>query len=165
MPRFIGPGCMTKTSFLHRWKRSQVRPKKRVNSRTRRELAALDPLELHAEHVDHVDLADDRVEVVDDPRAELLERLAAAASAGRRGSPRRRASSGAHRFDRATRLLAMSPTIATFSPSTLPEPLADRVEVEQALRRVLVGAVAGVDDAALAPCATAARPRRRPGGG
>ena len=48
---------------------------------------------------------------------------------------------------RATRLWAMSPTRPTVSPATRPEPLADGEDVEQALRRVLVGAVAGVDDA------------------
>src|SRR5258708_993866 len=41
----------------------------------RRELAAFDALELDAEHVDNVDFADDLVEVVDYPGAELLERF------------------------------------------------------------------------------------------
>ena len=51
-------------------------------------------------------------------------------------------------FERATRECSTSPTIATCRPSSWPSRLADRVEVEQRLRRVLVLAVAGVDDRA-----------------
>ncbi len=50
---------------------------------------------------------------------------------------------------RATRLWAMSPTRPTVRPFELAAALADGEDVEQALRRMLVGAVAGVDDAAL----------------
>ena len=48
--------------------------------------------------------------------------------------------------ERATRLWRTSPTIATWSPSSAAERLAHREEVEQRLGRVLVLAVAGVDD-------------------
>ncbi len=50
-------------------------------------------------------------------------------------------------FERSTRLCSRSPTMATFSPSMRCLVLADRERVEQRLRRVLVHAVAGVDDA------------------
>ena len=50
-------------------------------------------------------------------------------------------------FERSTRLCSRSPTIATFSPAMPALVLADREGVEQRLRRVLVHAVAGVDDA------------------
>ena len=50
-------------------------------------------------------------------------------------------------FDRSTRLCSRSPTMATFRPADPPLALADGERVEQRLRRVLVHAVAGVDDA------------------
>ena len=49
-------------------------------------------------------------------------------------------------FERATREWRTSPTIATWSPSIAAELLLDRVEVEERLGRMLVLAVAGVDD-------------------
>ena len=52
-------------------------------------------------------------------------------------------------FDRATRLWAMSPTRPTVSPCDSAAELADGEDVEQRLRRVFVGAVAGIDDAGL----------------
>ena len=52
----------------------------------------------------------------------------------------------ARMFERATRECRTSPTIQIFAPSSDAEPLAQRVDVEQRLRRVLVLAVAGVDD-------------------
>ena len=55
-------------------------------------------------------------------------------------------SSNACRSERATREWRTSPTIATWSPSSRPSSSLERVEVEQRLRRVLVLAVAGVDD-------------------
>ena len=47
---------------------------------------------------------------------------------------------------RATRLCRTSPTIQMFEAVEAAEPLAQRVDVEQRLGRVLVLAVAGVDD-------------------
>ena len=47
---------------------------------------------------------------------------------------------------RATRLCRTSPTIQMFRPSRSPRRSAQRVDVQQRLRRVLVLAVAGVDD-------------------
>src|SRR5271163_3750168 len=38
------------------------------------ELARLDPLELDAKHVDHVNRSDDRIEIIDYLRAKALER-------------------------------------------------------------------------------------------
>ena len=51
-------------------------------------------------------------------------------------------------FERATREWAMSPQIATVSPANPALVAADGQRVEQRLRRVLVRAVAGVDDGA-----------------
>ena len=48
-------------------------------------------------------------------------------------------------FERATREWVTSPTIQMLRPSSVAEPLAQRVDVEQRLGRVLVLAVAGVD--------------------
>ena len=59
-------------------------------------------------------------------------------------------SANAWMFERATREWRTSPTIATCRPSMPAELLADRVEVEQRLRRVLVLAVARVDDVRVA---------------
>ena len=59
----------------------------------------------------------------------------------------------ARMFERATRECMTSPTIQIVRAVERAEPLAQRVDVEQRLRRVLVLAVAGVDDA-----------RRRPAG-
>ena len=53
----------------------------------------------------------------------------------------------AQMFERATRLWRMSPQMTMSSPSSVPLVLADGRAVEQRLRRVLVGAVAGVDHA------------------
>ena len=55
-------------------------------------------------------------------------------------------SASASTSDRATREWRTSPTIATWTPVEPAERLADREQVEQRLRRVLVLAVAGVDD-------------------
>ncbi len=54
-------------------------------------------------------------------------------------------------FERATREWATSPTIQIDAPSIPPRRLAQRVDVEQRLGRVLVLAVAGVDDRGGAP--------------
>ena len=66
-------------------------------------------------------------------------------------------------FERATRECRTSPTIQIDAPSSAPSALAQRVDVEQRLRRVLVLAVAGVDDRGGASSARPAR-RRRPTG-
>ena len=54
-------------------------------------------------------------------------------------------------FERATREWATSPTIQIEAPSIVAEAAAQRVDVEQRLGRVLVLAVAGVDDRGAAP--------------
>ena len=51
-------------------------------------------------------------------------------------------------FERATRECSRSPQIATVRPGDAALAAADRQAVEQGLRRVLVAAVAGVDDGA-----------------
>ena len=63
-------------------------------------------------------------------------------------------------FERSTRLCSRSPTIATFSPSMPLLVLADGEGVEQRLRRMLVHAVAGVDDAPTGRSARAGAARR-----
>ena len=52
-------------------------------------------------------------------------------------------------FERATRECSTSPTMQTLMPSSCPEVVAQREHVEQPLRRMLVRAVAGVDDVRL----------------
>ena len=64
-------------------------------------------------------------------------------------------------FERATRECRTSPTIQMFSAVERAEALAQRVDVEQRLRRVLVLAVAGVDDARASSSRRPARRRRR----
>ena len=54
-------------------------------------------------------------------------------------------------FERATRECRTSPTIQMLQAVERAEPLAQRVDVEQRLGRVLVLAVAGVDDRGRAP--------------
>ena len=49
-------------------------------------------------------------------------------------------------FERATRLCATSPMIATFKSFKPALPLTDRACVQQRLRRMFVGAVAAVDN-------------------
>src|SRR3954451_8285219 len=95
------------------------------------ELAALDALELDAEHVNHIDLADDRVEVVDDAGAQLFE---AARQQGRRADEDyfgaelgQRPEVGAG--DAAVDDVADDRDLESFDPA---EALADRVQVEQA---------------------------------
>ena len=68
-------------------------------------------------------------------------------------------------FERATRECRTSPTIATCTPSMPAELLVDRVEVEQRLGRVLVLAVAGVDDVRVGVARDELRARRSAGGG
>ena len=94
---------------------------------------------------------------------ERLGVVGASACAGRRGAPRPRAAPRSSAFERATRECRMSPQMATIRPSMLPLVAADGERVEQRLRRVLVRAVAGVDDAMLWSCAAtkSARARRR----
>ena len=71
---------------------------------------------------------------------------AASASTGRTPTPRAPIVFSSSTFERSTRLCSRSPTIATFRPARRPLVLADGEGVEQRLRRVLVHAVAGVDD-------------------
>ena len=68
-------------------------------------------------------------------------------------------------FERAdARLCSMSPTMATVKPLEAPCGAGDREGVEQRLRRVLVRAVAGVDDAGLQLAGQQVRHARRAGG-
>ena len=62
-------------------------------------------------------------------------------------------------LERATRECSTSPTIQMLRAVERPEAAAQRVEVEQRLGRVLVLAVAGVDDRRVRPAGDAA-PRR-----
>ena len=66
-------------------------------------------------------------------------------------------------FERATRLCRMSPQIATSEPAELALAAADRQRVEQRLGRVLVAAVAGIDDGAVDLLARGAGPRPNSG--
>ena len=52
-------------------------------------------------------------------------------------------------LERATRLCSTSPQIATIRPSKLPQPAADGQRVQQRLGGMLMGAVAGIDHAAV----------------
>ena len=63
-------------------------------------------------------------------------------------------------FERATRECRTSPTIQMLRAVERAEPLAQRVDVEQRLGRVLVLAVAGVDDRGGGPAGD--ERRRRP---
>ena len=110
-------------------------------------LAGLDALELHTEHVQDVHLADDRVQVVYHLGAQRLE-------AARQ--ERRRADE-----DDLGAQLGQAPQIGAgdaavgdvaddgdLEPCDLLESFTDGVQVQQALRGMLVGAVAGIDDRA-----------------
>ncbi len=119
IPRFIGPGCITNTSFLHRRNRSCVKPKNFVNSRTEGNWLRRDALKLHAQHVHHVHFPDDGIKIIHAPRPRDSKDLGKSV-----GGPTRITSApifdNPHKFDRATRLLAISPTIATFNPAIFP---------------------------------------------
>ena len=172
-PRLIGPGCITIASgFANASVRSRQPERARQLARVgepRR--LALEPLVLDAQH--HHDVG--AVEAVLEPRCTTRTRSRVTSppiSSMPRGisvrgaTSRTRAPSLArHRmFERATRECAMSPTIATSSPSSVALVPADRRGVEQRLRRVLVLAVAGVDHGAARRLARASRPRRRTSG-
>ena len=126
------------------------------------EIRGVHALELDAQHHDDVGRLGDA------PRRGRSRPAPASAdmSTGTQGRrrderrPRRRASSSSHTFDRATRECRMSPTIVTVHAVEVAsadcravQALADRERVEQRLRRMLVRAVAGVDDAGVDPAA------------
>ena len=101
-----------------------------------------------------------RVEVVADARRPGRRRRPARAWAARRASTSAPSVVSSHTFDRATRECRMSPTIvdaqaveSAAARGRAVQPAADREGVEQRLRRVLVRAVAGVDDAGVDPAA------------
>ena len=113
-----------------------------------RKLAGLDPLKLHAKHIDDIDLADDLIQVMHDPGAQLLE-----------GS---RAEGGGPDDDDLGAEFSQPPDIGSRDSAVgdvpddgdgesfnFPEALANGVEIEQTLRRMLVSAVAGIDDCLL----------------
>ncbi len=80
------------------------------------------------------------------PGAMLRQLRAAAATPGRTAPSSAPNFDSRWMFDRATRLCAMSPMIATRRPSSVGAVVQNRQRVEQRLRRMLVRAVAGVDD-------------------
>ena len=117
----------------------------RVLADRRKEVLRL-ALRLDAQQVQHVVLADGRVEVVVDRHAELGESRrdergrAADADLGPHGPEREEVAPG----DPAVRDVAHEEDLQPREPSARRP---DRVEVEEGLRRVLVRAVPGVDDA------------------
>ncbi len=146
-PRLIGPGASRSKSGFAFARRTLSMPKRRAYSWMDGKEAAALAFELNTQHVDHVAARQNGVEVVRDFHAQLADR---------RRHQRRRA---AHddlgpsfkrpwMLLRATRLWAMSPTRPTVKPFQSLFNAANGEDVEQALRRMLVGAVAGVDDAA-----------------
>ena len=110
---------------------------------------ALHALVLQAQHHDHVDALQAFAQVVEDAHARrpsARRRSAAGSSGRRRGSPARPAWSARGSGERATRECSTSPTMATVSCGEVALVVADGVHVEQALRRVGMAAVAGIDD-------------------
>ena len=120
----------------------------RASTRAARDEAARHPLMLQAQHHDHVGVRDGLLQPVADLHAQLLGRRAGSGSAARATVTVMPILRMPWMLERATRLWVMSPTMVTLSPSRCPCVLADRQEVEQRLGRVLVRAVAGVDDRA-----------------
>ena len=85
-PRLIGPGASSRMSGLALPQPFAVHAEQPEILLNRREQAAALPLELDAQHVDHVAARQNVVEPVRDLDAQLRDRLAAPASAARRRS-------------------------------------------------------------------------------
>ena len=136
----------------------------RVLARVREQLAA-DALLLDAQHHHDVGAFERGLDALVHAGAHLGR--GPARSSVRGAATRTRAPSlvSAQMFERATRLWRMSPQIATSSPAMRALVRADRRAVEQRLRRVLVRAVARVDDRRAEAAGQHVRPRPPARGG
>ena len=116
---------------------------------------------LDAQHHHHVGVGDARPRRASSPSRRGARCRAGSASAAPTRQTSRPACASRCTFERSTRLCSRSPMIATFRPARRSLCSADREGVEQRLRRVLVHAVAGVDDARRGRSATAGGGARR----
>ena len=165
-PRFIGPGCRMSRSRGARSSRSRVTPKTRLYSRSDgmkpafiRSSWSRSTLSASAHSIASSMRGEDRARRA--PRSRW-----AAASAGRRPPPRRRAWCSPQMLRaRHAAVQHVAADADALSPSSSPKLVAQREHVEQPLGRMLVLAVAGVDDVGLDALGrgTAPRPTRRGG--
>ncbi len=121
MPRLIGPGCrMIDVAAWRRRRASAVEAEvARVLVERREEVGAL-PLALDAQHHDDVGVAHASPRGRDGARdAELRELAGRSVGGPTRRTRRAERAAGACRFERATRLCRMSPTMATVEPGDL----------------------------------------------
>ena len=164
MPRTIGPGCMTTACSGQRRHPVGVEPVAAAVLPHGREEGGVHPLALDPQHHHDVALGQHRVEVVGD--------------LGRPGlDPDRQQRRRRHQRDRRAErreqqhVRAGDPAVQDVAddrdaqPLEPAEPLAHGEGVQQRLRRVLVGAVAGVDHAAADPVRRADAGRRWPRAG
>ena len=152
MPRFIGPGCITIAWSGSRASAAVVEPVAAAVLAGAREERGVHPLLLHPQHHHRVGLLERGVEVV---RRLDRPRLDPDRQERRRGDQR---DLGAQRVEQqhvGARHPAVQDVADDRDPSALEvaEVAAHGERVEQSLRRVLVRAVAGVDDRAVGPAA------------
>ncbi len=147
MPRFIGPGCMTKTSGLQRANRSGVRPKNRVNSRTEGNWLLLM----------RSNCTRSMLITSTSPMTESKSCTTRAPSFSNDAGNKRRRADQNHlcaKLGQRPQIRAGDAAVGDVADDRDPQPrdfsesFANRVKIEQPLRRMLVRAVAGVDDAA-----------------
>ena len=153
-PRFIGPGCITIASGFASASLSGGQTVVLEEFPGRRQQRALHALVLQAQHHDDVATCETLAHVVEDPHAQRSHRGRAAASCG----PIARTSGRAERrqaVDERARDARMQHVADDRPPSGCVKSLlvvADREQIEQALRRMRVAAVAGVDDVDACGC-------------
>ena len=148
-PRLIGPGASSRMSGLALLQPFRAHAEQPGVFGNRWEQPAALPFELDAQHVDDVAARQDVVELVRHLDAQLRRWSAGTSVGGPQTITLAPSLSKPWMLLRATRLWAMSPTRPTVNPSMRPFVAADGEDVEQTLRRVFVGPVAGVDDAAV----------------
>jgi hypothetical protein len=143
-PRFIGPGCIT---FWPGRSRSGVTPSARCTRAARaRSSRPPHPLALHAQDVDDVGAPIAPMScVTSQPIASIPRGISVGGPTRSRARPSARAP-GCRARDARVQHVADDRDVQALDAGRAPR---DRVEVEQRLRRVLVLAVAGVDDVRL----------------
>ena len=146
-PRLIGPGCMMRRRVSARSRALLVRPNRRVYSPRPGKIFLALPLVLDAQEIDDVGVRQARRRFVRNGHAQLLEGARHQRARADQRDARAQFRSGPKMFERATRLKRMSPMMATCRPAKSPVLFANREEIEQRLRRMLVRAVAGIDHA------------------
>ena len=115
----------------------------------RRDVAGRHALELEAKNVERIGPLDRFFDAIEHRARPTRRSRSAASDRGPHTPTSAPIFVSPQMFDRATRECSTSPTMQTLRPSSSLEVIAQREHVEQTLRRMLVRAVAGVDDVRL----------------